>query len=437
MVEAMKSQLFFSWLAPILPLIGALAGRLFWEDPQQLKKSCQLWSILSLLPILGSGSAMPEGPLLLCLLPIAALLSLLGQPVHKDHRLPWLMTLVCLGLGIGVLSHYDLFSHLFLLALLATIILLAFSHYTMLWPISWWGISLFGCAGLGIIVAALTDPPLSSSAKLLTCAVLIPLLPFHTGYVTALTRLPGNLPSFAAVLLPAVGLHVLVSVLPSLPGIIAGPVSFFALCGALYGAVKALAQSRVRLMLAYGSLSFYSILWWFAASTHMVTSRTAVLAASTGLATCGLLIAWQIIRTRYGDDVDPLSISGLASSMPSYAVLLSLLALAAMGLPPFGVFAGFMGLLLHSPVPSLLGLLIVLSTWLAASWYIMSTVQRLLFGARRHHLRHHDVLRGEGAALLITILVLVVLGLAPNTWFSSDAMPPVINALLHDIPWHR
>ena len=427
----------FPWLSTAMPLMGALAGRIFCRDPHQLKTSCLLWSVLSLAPIAASGVAVPEGPLLLYLLPIAAAISLLGQPVHRDHRLSWLMTLVCLGLGIGVIIHHGVFAHLFLLALLATTISLLVHHHTTLWPISWWGIGLFGLAGLGVIMAAFTDPPMSSSAAFLTCVVLIPLLPFHTGYLTALTRLPGNLPSFAAVLLPAVGLHFMVVMLPTIPITITGLVSLFALAGALYGAVKALAQTRVRLMLSYGSLSFFSVLWWFAAMSHMATSRAAVLVAAISLATCGLLIAWQIIRTRYGDDVDPLSISGLASSMPSYGVLLSLLALAAMGLPPFGVFAGLMGLLLHSPIPSLLGLLIILSAWLAASWYIMSAVQRLLFGVRRSDIRHHDVVPGEWGALVATILILVLLGLVPNDWFASTMATQPADSFSRGIIWQR
>jgi NADH-quinone oxidoreductase subunit M len=433
----MTSQVLFAWLSTAIPLIGALASRLFWLDPPQLKKSCLIWSVFSLAPIAASGVALPEGPLPLLLLPIAAVVSLLGQPVHTDHRLYWLMTLVCLGLGIGVIVHHDVFSHLFLLALLATTISLLFRHHTTLWPISWWGISLFGLAGFGVIMATFTDPPTSSSAAFLTCVVLIPLVPFHTGYLTALTRLPGNLPSFAVVLLPAVGLHFMVAMLPTVPITITGIVSLFALAGALYGAVKALAQTRVRLMLAYGSLSFFSVLWWFAAASHMATSRAAVLVASISFATCGLLIAWQVIRTRYGDDVDPLLISGLASSMPGYGVLLSLLALAAMGLPPFGVFAGFMGLLLHSPIPSLLGLIIILSAWLAASWYIMSTVQRLLFGVRRSDILHHDVVQSEWAALLTTILVLTVLGLSPNDWFASAMATQPVDAFSRGIIWQR
>ena len=433
----MTGHALFPWLSTVVPLVGVVAGRMFWQNPQRLKTSCVVWSTLSLAPIAGSGVAMPEGPLPLYLLPITAVISLLGQPVHRDHRRSWLMTLVCLGLGIGVITHHGIFSHLFLLALLATMISLLVRHHTTLWPISWWGISLFGLAGLGVLMATSSHPPTSSSAAFLTCMVLIPLLPFHTGYLTALTRLPGNLPSFAAVLLPVVGLHLMVTLLPTLPATIAGFVSLVALPGALYGAVKALAQTRVRLMLAYSSLSFFSVLWWFAASSHVTTARAAVLIASLSLATCGLLIGWQVIRTRYGDDVDPLSITGLASSMPKYGALLSLLGLAAMGLPPFGVFTGFMGLLLHSPIPSLLGLLIFLLAWLAASWYIMNAVQRLLFGIQRSDIRHHDVVPGEWGALALTILVLIVLGLAPNDWFASAIATEPVDTLSQGIIWQR
>jgi NADH-quinone oxidoreductase subunit M len=245
-------------------------------------------------------------------------------------------------------------------------------------------------------------------------------VPFHDAHLTALTRLPGNLPAFIVVLLPIAGLHGLSTVLPTVPDVVAWTVSCFALLGAFYGAVKALAQSRVRLLLAYGSLSFFSMLWWFVAATRTVTPRAALMVGTVGLATSGLLIAWQVVRTRYGDDIDPQAISGLASGMPQYAVLLSLLALAAMGLPPFGVFAGFMGLLLSSPFPSTVGLFITLLAWLAASWYIMQMVQRLLFGAQRADLRYTDVLKTELASLLMAVLVLLALGLAPATLFAPD-----------------
>jgi NADH-quinone oxidoreductase subunit M len=314
---------------------------------------------------------------------------------------------------------------------------LLYRHHSALWPRSWRGIGAYGLGASCAALSVASEGPVSSGASLLACAVLLPLLPFHDGYLTALTRLPGSVPSFIVVLLPIVGLHGLAAVMPSVSDVVAWTVSLFALAGASYGALKALAQSRIRLLLAYGSVSFFSILWWFTATSRIVTPRAALLVGTVGLATSGLMVAWQVVRTRYGDDVDPQAISGLASGMPHYAVLLSLLALAAMGLPPFGVFAGFMGLLLSSPFPSTAGLFITLLAWLAASWYIMQMVQRLLFGIRRAELRYTDLLGAELASLLIVVLVLLALGLAPATLFASER-PLIGTVILGESPtWNR
>jgi NADH-quinone oxidoreductase subunit M len=427
------------WLLAGIPLLGTLASLIMWSNPDRLKLSSIIWSVISLGAIVGlSGHLVipPEGLLPLCLLPLAAVAALLGQPVHEDYRLSWVMTLVCLGFGIGTLTGHAVSSQLFLMGLLVSIILLLYHHHTALWPISWWGIGLFGLAVLCVGITVVAGPPFSSVASLLTCAILLPLLPFHNGYFTALTRLPGSLPSFVVLLLPVIGLHGLSTAIPAVPDVVDWTVSLFALGGALYGAIKALAQSRVRLLLAYGSLSFFSLLWWFAASTRTVTPRAAILVIAIGLATSGLLLAWQVIRTRYGDDVDPQSISGLASVMPQYAVLLSLLALAAMGLPPFGVFAGFMGLLLTSPLLSSVGLCIALIAWLAASWYIMQMVQQLLFGTRRLDLRYSEVRHGELASLLILLLTLLALGLAPAD-LASDQNSNRVGTVTESLTWNR
>ena len=96
--------------------------------------------------------------------------------------------------------------------------------------------------------------------------------------------------------------------------------------------------------------------------------------------------------------------------MPQFAVLFSLLTLAAMGLPPFGVFAGFMGLLFASSFTSSAALVVIVIAWLAASWYILETVQRLLFGRQRSDLRYEDLRRSEFASLLIVVLIVIALG---------------------------
>jgi len=107
------------------------------------------------------------------------------------------------------------------------------------------------------------------------------------------------LPSFIVLLLPAIGLHGLAAVLPTVPDAAVSTMTILALVSALYGSVKALAQSRVRLLLAYGSLSFFSILWWFVAASRAVTPQAAVFLAPWRLHEWTLL-AGKVVRTRTG-----------------------------------------------------------------------------------------------------------------------------------------
>jgi NADH-quinone oxidoreductase subunit M len=425
------------WLVTAVPLVGALAGLTVWSRPDKLKAWSVAVTLLSLLAVLGTFfrlTASTEGLLFVVLFPLAACVSLLGQPVHRDHRLAWIMTLVCLGIGLGIVTLPAPVGRTALPLLLGLITFLLYWHRDPFWGASWLGIGTYMLGTLGAGIATATDSPFTA---ILTCAILLPLVPLHHGYVAALTRLPGSLPAFTVLLLPAVGLHRLAALMPGLPESTGTAVTALALAGALYGAIKAVAQSRVRLLLAYGSLSFCSLIWWFAAGGHAVRPQAAVFLGSVALVTGGLLLAWQVIRTRYGDDVDPRAISGLAARMPQFAVLISLLALASMGLPPFGVFAGFMGLLLASPLSLSIAPLVMAVTWLAASWYILDLVQRLLFGRKRPDLRYEDLRRSEFASLLIVVVIMVALGIAPTTLFEGAASPTRVGAAVESPSWHR
>lgn len=428
-----------SYLLCGLPLVGALLSLVFWGQPDKLKTASVVFSLASFAAVIGLTRLLivsPEGLVLAYLLPLVASASLLGQPVHQEHRLSLVMTLFYLGLGLGALTHPDMPGKLALLIVFGLTTFLLFRHHTALWPMSWWGLGAFSLGGIFVLIGILSGPPLSAAMTLLACAVLLPLPPFHDGYTTALTRLPGSLPSFAAILFPALGLHGLSHVIAEVPETALWAVGLFALIGGLFGAAKALAQSRVRLLLSYGSLSFFSIAWWFIASSHFVNPQTGVFVAAVGLTTSGLLIAWQVIRTRYGDDVDPYSISGLASTMPKYAVVVSLIALAAIGLPPFGVFSGFVGLLFTSTLTSATAVSAILVVWLAASWYLMESTQRLLFGRQRMDLQYEDLRGWEFSALLIILSLVTFLGIAPTTLFSAESMSSVIGFLERLSSWN-
>lgn len=431
-------------LTPLLlaavPIVGAMLGLAVWSQPVKLK----VWSIvvtgLSLLAVIGMSGHVAEtieGQIFLYLLPLASGISLLGGPVHLQHRLSWVLTLLFLGLGLGILTSHRVVGQVAVAVLLGLITFLLYWHHNPLWPKSWWGICVFGLGSLCAGLAAIASPPVSAMASLLACAILLPFLPFHHGYVSALTRLPGSLPSFIVLLLPAIGLHSLTTVIPTVPDVAISTVTVLALVSALYGSIKALAQSRVRLLLAYGSLSFFSIFWWFVAVSRTIMPQAVVFLAALALVTSGLLMSWQVVRTRYGDDVDPQAISGLVKRMPQFAVLFSLLALAAMGLPPFGVFTGFIGMLLTTALTSSVALLVMMIAWLAASWYILDMVQQLLFGRERPDLRYEDLRRSELASLLIVLLIVIALGVAPASLFGITQQPPNSEVVKEFISWNR
>jgi len=427
-------------LLAAVPIMGAMLGLVVWSQPDKLKIWSVIVTVLSLLAVIGISGQLTEtieGPLFLYLLPLAAGISLLGGPVHQQHRLACVLTLLFLGLGLGILTSQQVAGQIVLAILLGLITFLLYWHHIPFWPRSWWGIGAYGVGALCAGLAAVTGPPVSAQASLLACAILLPLVPFHHGYVSALTRLPGSLPSFIVLLLPAIGFHSLVAVIPMVPEIAVSMMTILALVGALYGSIKALAQSRVRLLLAYGSLSFFSILWWFVAVSRTIMPQAVVFLASVALVTSGLLLTWQVVRTRYGDDVDPQAISGLFRRMPQFAVLFSLLALAGMGLPPFGVFAGFMGMLLTASLTSSAALLVMMVAWLAASWYILDMVQRLLFGRERSDLRYEDLRRSELASLLIVVLIVIALGVAPASLFGIKQQPPSVGAVQESVSWNR
>jgi NADH-quinone oxidoreductase subunit M len=427
-------------LLAAIPIIGAILGLIVWSQPDKLRTWSVIVTGLSLLAVIGMSGHITEtteGQLFLYLLPLAAGISLLGGPVHLQNRLSWVLTLLFLGLGLGILTSQQVAGQIAMVVLLGLITFLLYWHHNPFWPKSWWGIGTYClgtlCAGLAVIA----DPPVSSVASLVACAILLPLVPFHDGYVSALTRLPGSLPSFIVLLLPAIGFHGLAAIIPMVPDVAISTITILALVGALYGSIKALAQSRVRLLLAYGSLSFFSILWWFVAISRTIVPQAVVFLSAVALVTSGLLLTWQVVRTRYGDDVDPQAISGLFRKMPQFAVLFSLLALAAMGLPPFGVFAGFIGMLLAASLTSSVALLVIMVAWLAASWYILDMVQRLLFGRERSDLRYEDLRRPEFASLLIVVLIVIALGVAPASLFGIAQQPPSVGAVKESVSWNR
>lgn len=422
-----------------VPVAGAALGLLFWSKPGALKGWVLLVAAASLAMVTamsGRLSGSVEGMALLYLLPVAAFLSLLGQPVHLDARVSWVATLLLLGAGFGALAGAGGLGLMCSASVVVLIVPMIHRYRASSGAQFLWGVGTF-VLGLGcFLIAHVAAPPVASVALLVGYATLLPLFPFHGGYVAALAGLPGNLPAFLVLLLPGIGFHGLLTSLPDLPDGIVQALILLALIGALYGSLKALAQFKVIDLLAYASLTFFAILWWYLGMTRSFTPQATVYLSAVALVTGGLLLAWRAVQARYGD-IDLNAVHGLARPMPRFAAGLSLLVLAAMGLPPFGLFAGFMGMLLNPSLALSGTMLVILVAWLTASWYFLDLMQRILFGRPSPDVHYEDLRHTEIVPLLIIVMILLTIGLAPSRFFESGTRGQGYSFAMEFTPWNR
>src|SRR2546427_2147351 len=210
-----------------------------------------------------------------------------------------------------------------------------------------------GLIALGLVLpAAVWTGELSAASITLffVAALMIPLFPLHGVYVAALTRLPGYLPMCRAILLPTVGLYGLMGLLPEMPAEFLKGVSVLALFGALYGSLKALVQFRVTRLLAYASLAFFSILWWYLAVTGTSTPQAAVYTSAVALVIGGLFLAWHRVQVRDGD-LDLNQNGGGGRAPPPLFPFFLLPGVGGPGPPPLFPFFRFNGPLLPPPLP--------------------------------------------------------------------------------------
>ena len=422
----MTAQSTASLVLVAAPVLTAMLGLLMWRRLQALKVWLLIAAVVSLGTIAWSAGTLPLQPgglFLLSLLPVLAFVTLLGQPLHAGNAPAWVVTLLLVGLGLGVLTSETAVSLVCFLLLLAVVGLILFYYRSRTGSEAWWGIATLGLGVLSVGAALIEVPTVSSIAFMIACAIAFPLVPFHKGYVSALTGLPGNLPAFLALLLPVIGFHGLTMVLPLFQDALTDAVGVLALLGMLYGSLKALVQSRAASVVAYGSLAFLSILWWSLVTMRDSGPQTVVYLSAVSLATSGLLLAWYMLRARHGE-IGLRALGGLAEPMPRFAIAVSLLALAAIGLPPFGVFSGFMGLLLAPTFTWTGGLIVIIIAWLSASWYLFDLVQGLLFGRHQSDRRHEDLRDAELASLAVVLALLVALGVMPTRLFDLKGHEP-------------
>jgi NADH-quinone oxidoreductase subunit M len=228
------------------------------------------------------------------------------------------------------------------------------------------------------------------------------------------------------------------TMLPGQAEILAIPIAVIAVISIIYGALLALAQSDLKRIVAYSSVSSmgYVILGLIAYTVYGVGGATFQMVAHgliSGLLFMTVGVIYNTTHTRMVGDM-----AGMAEKMPVTAGVFVAGAFAYMGLPLMAGFAAelfiFLGAFESTVLPyaplftalAMFGIVIV-------AGYLLWAMQRSLFGPFRLETDYdigpaalHDVV-----PLVTLVLLIILLGSAPMVFFESiqDATLDIVATL--------
>jgi NADH-quinone oxidoreductase subunit M len=317
-------------------------------------------------------------------------------------------------------------------------------------------------SGAGVFrfsIQALTESlqrqPLPTNLQLLLFAALfagfaikVPLFPLHTWLPLAHVQAPAAGSVILAGVLLKIGvygfLRFSLPMLPQATAICMPWMLWLAVAGIVYGALVALAQSDLKKLIAYSSVSHlgFCMLGLFALNPTGVQGSVLQM-VNHGISTGGLFALVGMIYDRYHTR-EIADLGGLARRAPWLAFFMVLFTFSSIGVPGLNGFAGEFLILVGmfqrawAEAPALLATQYLVIAVLAVSgvvlgaWYMLWLVERVFFGPLKephgagHGEEASDLSLREILALAPLALFVVWIGLRPNDFLSR--MGPSLEA---------
>jgi NADH-quinone oxidoreductase subunit M len=255
-------------------------------------------------------------------------------------------------------------------------------------------------------------------------AVKLPAFPFHTWLPDAHTEAPTAGSVILAGLLLKTGAYGLIRfVLPLFPG----PSREFApimmtvgVIGILYGAVLAVAQTDLKRLVAYTSVSHMGfVLLGVFAGNEIALEGAVIQMISHGISTGALFILAGFLQERlHTRDISHMG--GLWETMPALSGAGLVFAMASLGLPGLGDFVGEFLVLLGAYRANVSLTVVATLGLLAATLYGLKFAQSAFQGPNPHHWTMPDLRLRESAVLGLMMVLLLWIGLYPQ---------PVLNTI--------
>jgi NADH:ubiquinone oxidoreductase subunit 4 (subunit M) len=208
--------------------------------------------------------------------------------------------------------------------------------------------------------------------------------------------------------------------------------AFFGVLSILYGTFAALAQTDLKKMVAYSSVSHMGFVMLGAAAFNVISVSGAMFQQfSHGLITAVLFMSVGVIQHNVHTRIIA-ELGGVATKMPKLAFIMMGGFMASLGLPAMsGFVAEFMVLTatyLTLPVYALLAFLGIVAT----AGYHLWALQRAMFGSFNEKLGDiHDTVSYEWIPMGLLVLLIIYFGVNPGSIIkifiaASSAIPGVV-----------
>lgn len=280
-------------------------------------------------------------------------------------------------------------------------------------------------------------------------AIKVPLFPFHTWLPLAHVEAPtaGSV-LLAGVLLKIGSYGFLRFAIPLVPEACFAAfhwIGVLSVVGIIYGALLALAQSDIKKLVAYSSVSHmgFCLLGLFALNNVGITGGLLQM-INHGLSTGALFALVGMLYERYHTrDIE--SYRGMAKKFPVMAFFLLVITFSSIGLPGLNGFTGEILALMGMFKSDKLYAILSLSGIILGAWYMLWLVQRTFFGKLRepvledhgpagHHTDHPpiaDLNARELCALAPIVAMIVWIGVYPQ--FFIRRMEPSIGRVMEQL----
>ena len=265
---------------------------------------------------------------------------------------------------------------------------------------------------------------------LLGFGIKVPLVPVHTWLPQFALAAPGSLTALLVGLkLGAYGL--IRFAIPLAPEVAADMHWLLAGLGTvslLYGAVAMLAQSNLRVGMAYASICHVGLaLLGLASLTAQGVQGAVSLLLSFSVATGGAMILLEFLRQRTGS-TDLQALGGAAKSMPLLATGFLVCGLAGVGMPGTSSFPGEFLLILSALEQHTGAGMAALFALSIAAGAFLHLYRKAFFGpVQRQAVADAEDLRPREWAVLIALIAMIVaIGVYPEPWF--DLVRPAAEA---------